>query len=110
MCRGWNASQPAALVIRDGLPDLFLRVHDEGSVAGDRLGDRLPVHDEHGRVRRRLDRDLAAFALEYDELAFVHRLAVHRYRALQDEEGRGPAFAQVEARAMPRAQAQVEQV
>src|SRR6266566_2296627 len=102
MCRGWNASQPAALVIHDGLPDLFLRVHDEGPVAGDRLVERLPVHDEQRRVRRRFDLSLAAFALEYDELAFVRRLAVHRDRALQDEEGRGPAFAQVEARAMPR--------
>src|SRR2546427_9046225 len=78
MCRRWNPSQPAALVVHHGLPDLFLRVHDEGSVAGDRLVDRLPVHDEHRRVRRRLDRGLAALALEYDELAFVRGLAVHR--------------------------------
>src|SRR5207302_491237 len=44
------------------------------------------------------------------ELAFVRGLAVHRDLALQDEERRGPALAQVEAHAMPGAPAQVEQL
>src|SRR5882672_2348338 len=106
----WNLSQPAVLVIGYGLPDLFLRVHYERPVAGDGLVDRLAVHHEDRGVGLSFDFGLVPGALEHDEFAFAGSLAVHADLSLHDKERRRPALAQGEARAVTRAQLEVEQV
>jgi len=57
LCPPRDATHPAALVIRDGLTDLLLRVHHEGAVAGHRLVDRFPGQQQQRGVSLRLEDD-----------------------------------------------------
>ncbi len=78
---GWDAAEPAGLVVREGLDDFFAGVHDEGAHPGDRLVDGSTAEDEHVQVGAagfegdggRVDGHGVARA-EHRELAGPHRM------------------------------------
>src|SRR4051812_9090959 len=107
---GGNAAQAACLEIDERLANFFLRVHDERAIAGDRLVDRLPRHDENARAFGGFDLDRVAGALEHHELLALRALdAVHADAALEDEHSAAPAFAERQLHLAAGAQLYVEE-
>ena len=61
-------------------------------MADDGLIDRLAAQQQHHGVAVRLDGDAVAIAFEQRHLRFAHHaLAIHQYRAVQDDQRRTPA-------------------
>src|SRR6185312_7269564 len=64
-----NRPELPGVEVEEGLLDLLLRGHDEGTVLDDRFSDRLSREDEDVRVPGRHELELGTVVLEEDQLA-----------------------------------------
>src|ERR1043165_3548471 len=83
-----DLAEAAGLIVEHGLADLAGRVHDERTVADDRLVERLAGDEQELGAFVRRDRDLVAVAAEDDGVVLArHTIAARRFAADEKREG-----------------------
>src|ERR1041385_6273267 len=80
-----DLAEAASLVVEHGLADLAGRVHDEGTVADDRLVERLAGDEQKLGALVRRDRDPVAVAAEDDGIVLARHAIAERRLASDDE-------------------------
>ena len=91
-----HLSETSAIEVVDGLSDFRLVVHDEGTLADNRLFDRFTRQYHQCAVAIRTNFDLRAGALEADDLRLFRLFAaIDRHFSGQRRNHRGMAFRQV---------------